>query len=96
MTLNSQDNAPEAGDSVFVMGWGDTAKEDDIQTISDVLMGVEVKMMTNEDCESSQSTVNGYKESYQGQITPSMMCAKDINEDSVSCINWIVRPWIML
>jgi hypothetical protein len=38
VTLNSHDDSPAVGDSVVVMGWGDTAKEDDVQTLSDVLM----------------------------------------------------------
>jgi hypothetical protein len=61
VTLNTQDTVPAADDSVFVMGWGDTAKEDDIQTASDDLKGVEVKMITNEQCSSSQGSVYGYQ-----------------------------------
>jgi hypothetical protein len=60
-TLNSQNAVPAAIDSVFVLGWGDVAKEDEIQTTSDVLMGVEVKMITNEQCSSSQGSIWGYQ-----------------------------------
>jgi trypsin len=45
-------------------------------------MGVEVKMISNEECAKSSGSVYGFTESYQGQITSSMMCAKDQNEDS--------------
>ena len=38
VTLNSEDDMPAVGDSVHVSGWGDTAKEDDIQTLSNGLM----------------------------------------------------------
>jgi hypothetical protein len=43
------------------MGWGDVAKEDEIQTTSNVLMGVKVKMITNEQCLSSQGSIWGYQ-----------------------------------
>ncbi|KAL7504231.1 hypothetical protein ACHAXN_002121 [Cyclotella atomus] len=64
------------------MGWGDVAKEDEIQTTSNVLMGVKVKMITNEQCLSSQGSIWGYQESYQGKITSQMMCARDGDEDA--------------
>jgi trypsin len=82
VTLNTDAEAPSVGDSVYVMGWGDTAKEDDIQMISDVLMGVEVKMISNDECDSSKGFIGGYDETYQNQITSNMMCAKDSNKDS--------------
>ena len=38
VTLNTEDDMPAVGDSVHVPGWGDTAREDDILTLSNALM----------------------------------------------------------
>ena len=74
--LNKNPALPAAGDVVTVMGWGvvDTETGD----LSDVLMEVDVVVITNEDCEiSSDGTDN-----YNGQITENMLCAMDMGEDS--------------
>ena len=74
--LNKNPALPAAGDVVTVMGWGvvDTETGD----LSDVLMEVDVDVITNEDCEiSSDGTDN-----YNGQITENMLCAMDMGEDS--------------
>jgi hypothetical protein len=39
-------------------------------------------MISNEDCDSSKGSIYGYTESYRGQITSNMMCARDDNQDS--------------
>jgi trypsin len=56
--------------------------EDHIQIVSDVLMSVEVKVMSNDDCEASRGMAYGYEQSLEGQITSNMVCAKDDGEDS--------------
>jgi len=72
--LNDDPSVPAAGDIVTVMGWGVTETGD----LSDVLMEVDVDVITNEDCEiSSDGTDN-----YNGQITENMLCAMDTGEDS--------------
>jgi trypsin len=72
--LNNDPSLPAAGDIVTVMGWGVTETGE----LSDVLMEVDVDVITNEDCEiSSDGTDN-----YNGQITENMLCAKDKGEDS--------------
>ena len=82
VTLNTDDDVPEIGGSVYVMGWGETNPSDDLQTLSDVLMDVEVKLISNEECTSSKCSIGGYDESYEDQITPNMLCAKIQNEDN--------------
>lgn len=82
VTLNNEDDMPAVGDSVHVSGWGDTAKEDDIQTLSNALMTVELKVISNDECSASKGSIGGFDETYNGQITPNMMCAKDPNQDA--------------
>ena len=72
--LNDDPSIPAVGDIVTVMGWGVTETGE----LSDVLMEVDVDVITNEDCEiSSDGTDN-----YNGQITENMLCAMDTGEDS--------------
>ena len=80
--LNSNANTPGVGDPVTVMGWGDTDAADDIQRLSDVLMDVEVNVISNSDCDASGGWLGGWYDSYEGQITSSMMCAADRNQDA--------------
>ncbi len=61
-----------------VIGWGDKNAADDIDDYSNELMEVDVNLITNEECEQSSDGVD----SYQGQITENMMCAKDLGKDS--------------
>jgi len=37
-----------------------------------------VTVMSNEECEKSESTIGGYEENYHNQITANMMCAENI------------------
>ena len=62
-----------------VMGWGDTNASDEVQEISNELMEVDVKLISNEECEQSS---DGMGLSYHDMITENMMCAKDMGEDS--------------
>ena len=74
--LNKNPALPAAGDVVTVMGWG--VVDTETGELSDVLMEVDVDVITNEDCEiSSDGTDN-----YNGQITENMLCAMDMGEDS--------------
>jgi trypsin len=82
VNVNSDPVVPQVGSPVTVMGWGDTTSSDDTTLVSDVLMHVEVNVISNADCEASEGMINGFKESYLGSITDQMLCAKDANQDS--------------
>jgi trypsin len=45
-------------------------------------MFVELKVISNDECAASKGSIGGYDETYDGQITPNMMCAKDPNQDA--------------
>lgn len=69
--LNSANSEPSVGDQVTVMGWGDT----DISSasrLSDVLMHVKVKCISNDECDASTDG----RDSYKDQITQNMLCAE--------------------
>jgi trypsin len=80
--LNSDSSKPAIGNKVAVAGWGDTRKSDNIQEFSDVLMTVNVNVIKNRECSASEGTIDGYDESYQGQITESMLCAEATGKDA--------------
>lgn len=65
-----------------VMGWGDVTASDFAFEMSNVLMETEVNFITNEECEQSSGRIYGTPIDYHDQITDSMMCAKDLGEDS--------------
>jgi trypsin len=70
--LNSNDSEPRVGDDVTVMGWGDTDKSESNTRLSNVLMHVQVNVVSNSDCEASTDG----RDSYDGQITQNMLCAE--------------------
>ena len=72
----SRDTVSE-GTDVTVMGWGDTHKDEDIKELAGELMEVEVTVISNEDCEKSESSEQGWDYNYNGQITENMMCAEN-------------------
>ena len=84
--LNSNPNVPAAGDHVTVMGHGDTDPDSRITELGMELLEIEVKVVSNEECEQSE----GYFEyegvlkygSLEGMISNSMLCAKDMGNDS--------------
>eukprot|EP01083_Nonionella_stella_P051128 135780_1 len=80
--LNDDSSFPGVGDSTTVMGWGDTHISDSISRLSDVLMKVQVKVMSNRDCERSSGYIGNYYDTYDDQITPQMLCAKANRKDS--------------
>eukprot|EP00970_Alexandrium_tamarense_P003181 scaffold481_cov188-Alexandrium_tamarense.AAC.10 len=71
--INASGNSPSTGQDVTVMGWGDTIAADDAQKLSDVLMAVDVNVISNSDCDDSSGTINGWSDSYKGQITSNML-----------------------
>jgi secreted trypsin-like serine protease len=62
-----------------VMGWADTNASEEVQEISKELMEVDVKLISNDECEQSS---DGMGKSYHDQIMENIMCAKDLGEDS--------------
>jgi len=70
------------GTSVTVMGWGDTHKSDYIQELANDLMEVEVKTISNRECDQSKGQISGWEDNYHDQITENMICAKDNGEDA--------------
>mmetsp|Transcript_7700 Transcript_7700/g.15981 ORF Transcript_7700/g.15981 Transcript_7700/m.15981 type:complete len:656 (-) Transcript_7700:106-2073(-) len=82
MSINSDGSVPSVGQEVTVMGWGDTVAADDVQLLSTLLMEVTVKVISNEVCESSTGMIGGWMDSYEGQITEAMLCARDEGQDS--------------
>jgi trypsin len=80
--LNDDPSVPGVGDRTTVMGWGDTHISDNISKLSDVLMKVQVQVMSNTECDKSSGSVGGYSDNYNDQITPRMLCAKANRKDS--------------
>lgn len=74
----SSDIIPENID-VTVVGWGDTDITDK-QDLADKLMEVEVRTVTNADCDASSSTEPGWEDNYHDQITDNMICAEHADE----------------
>ncbi|KAL3771274.1 hypothetical protein ACHAWO_005931 [Cyclotella atomus] len=68
--------------SVTVMGWGDVIASDDMMELSENLQAVDVKTISNAQCEASSGRVNGQWDSYQNQIYDAMLCAADDNQDA--------------
>lgn len=83
--LNDDPSVPNVGRGVTVMGWGDTDIRDDVPAaLSDVLMKVQVNIISNNDCADSSGSIGGggSTASYRGQITQNMLCAKSNQRDS--------------
>mmetsp|Transcript_19892 Transcript_19892/g.32224 ORF Transcript_19892/g.32224 Transcript_19892/m.32224 type:complete len:357 (+) Transcript_19892:175-1245(+) len=80
--LNKQNSIPKTGSRVTVMGWGDTDIRDQVSDLSDALMKVQVNVISNNACQSSSGKIDGQNESYKGQITSNMLCAKANRKDS--------------
>ena len=80
--LNSDPSVPIVGQTLTVVGWGDT----DVRpghTPPDVLLSTNVNVISNEECDASE----GYDESgeywtYKGSITDDMICAEANGTDS--------------
>lgn len=77
VNLNSNENVPNSGKEVTVMGWGNTSTGEDYDP-SNLLLEVDVNTISNQECDASS---DGY-DSYNGQITNNMLCAKAPNKDS--------------
>jgi hypothetical protein len=60
---------------------------DDMMELSENLQAVDVKTISNAQCEASSGRVNGQWDSYQNQIYDAMLCAADDNQDAVSLLD---------
>lgn len=68
------------GTNVTVMGWGDTNIDEDISDSPNELMEVEVAVISNENCDASESNETDWEYNYNGQITANMICAEHVKE----------------
>jgi len=79
--LNSDELSPEIGSPVTVVGWGRT-EESVAWSFSNLLMAVEVNVVSNTECEQSEGIYYGAYANYVGQITDGMLCAKGDRKDN--------------
>jgi len=74
--INKSDSTPRVGDRVTAMGWGETRAQ--TRGLSDVLMEVNVNVISNNECDNSSDGTDNYK----GQISQNMLCARSNGKDS--------------
>ena len=82
VTLNSDPSVPAVGQEATVMGWGDTDESFFFSELSDVLLKVDLRVMSNDECSNSAGTIFGYDGTYRGMITENMLCAGAADQDS--------------
>lgn len=80
VAINRNPSIPVVGQDVTVMGWGLT-EEDDNDSASPVLKAVDLKTISNGECEDSKSGFLVF-DSYQGLIGDDMLCARTDGADS--------------
>ena len=82
VTLNKDSNTPSLSEEVTVMGWGVTSENGDL---SDVLLEVDVNVISNNECDAAEGNIDGYYDSYNGQITNNMLCAREVGGGEDAC-----------
>ena len=89
--LNPDPSVPASGQGATAVGWGDTDASEYYSDISDVLMGVDLSVVPNDECSLAGDDGGGgggggwfspSYESYDGMITENMMCARAAGGDS--------------
>mmetsp|Transcript_43664 Transcript_43664/g.91878 ORF Transcript_43664/g.91878 Transcript_43664/m.91878 type:complete len:145 (-) Transcript_43664:599-1033(-) len=80
--VQASSNFISEGTNVTAMGWGDTHEDWDIVDKPDELIEVGVTVISNEECDASESNEYGWKYDYHNQITENMICARDQGEDA--------------
>ena len=79
--LNTDSSVPDIDEEVTVMGWGDTDISNHVSTLTDVLLEVQVKVISNDECDNSSGSIDG-SGTYNGRITQNMLCAEANLKDS--------------
>jgi trypsin len=82
VSINSEPSLPEDGIFVRTMGWGDTTLDDETKEVSDVLMAVDVEVISNDDCSQVSGTDGMYTNNYVNYIFPSMICTLTPGQDA--------------
>jgi len=82
VSINGESSLPSDGSFVRTMGWGDTTMDDGIDKISDVLMAVDVEVISNNDCRQVKGTDGSHSENYANYIFPSMICTLTPGQDA--------------
>ncbi|KAL3816855.1 hypothetical protein ACHAXA_005133 [Cyclostephanos tholiformis] len=82
--LNSVSTFPSIGQGGTAMGLGDTNIRPDISTGSDVLLNVDVTIISNEDCKASMGMhpVDGNYQTHYGKMMKNMLCTRKNGQDS--------------
>jgi len=80
--LNERSAVPATGESVTVMGWGDTLASESASRPSNTLKEAELQVVSNRRCAQASGWVGFSYSSYRGAITDNMLCAQDRGEDS--------------
>eukprot|EP00804_Cyclotella_cryptica_P010938 CCRYP_016682-RD/>CCRYP_016682-RD protein AED:0.25 eAED:0.25 QI:250/1/1/1/0.75/0.66/9/1392/415 len=73
---------PQDGAMVRTMGWGDTTLDDETKVVSDVLMAVDVQVISNDECSAVKGTDGMYTNNYANYIFPSMICTLTPGSDA--------------
>jgi secreted trypsin-like serine protease len=81
--INGDASFPAVGDMSRTMGWGDTDPDDAQTAVSNVLLEVDLPVISNEECRSAEGSDNGYTDSYESYIFDSMLCT--LSEDHDAC-----------
>ena len=53
--------------------------------LSDILMEVDVKVISNSDCDKSSGYIDGDYDTYRDHITSNMLCAQDFGNREDAC-----------
>ena len=69
-------NVVAVGSDVTALGWGDINADQDEVTMAAVLNEVEVQVITNDACNASSSTEEGWEYDYHNEVTDNMVCAE--------------------
>jgi len=88
--VNEENSYPSTGTIAHVMGWGDTDEDNNVDAQSDILMDVDLEVISNEQCEHahifSESTANAKVRSrssdYEGRIFDHMLCTFTEGKDA--------------
>jgi len=76
--MNPNEDVPFVGTWAHVMGWGDQNPDEDITRLAKNLMGVDIQVISNSQCERSSRG----EDSYRGWIYDSMLCTMTQGQDA--------------